>query len=295
MILSMTGIGRSRHQDDQIQATVEIRAVNNKYLKLNLRLPDALTGRESTIDRIVREYLERGTLTIHAQLTWVRQISPFAFNEDVIGQYVLQARALAAKLDLQPPSQLSDFLGLPGTVADQSASLDDEGEAEWLVFEPALRAALEHLQVFRKTEGSAMSDVLSAHCQELTEAVGQIQTRSPLVVENYRSKLKERVNEWLQGQGVQIENSDILREVSIFSDRCDINEELTRLDSHLNQFRSFLQEKNSPGRKLDFLCQEMFRETNTIGSKANDIEISHRVVAMKATVEKIREIVQNIE
>lgn len=295
MILSMTGIGRSRHQDEQIQATVEVRAVNNKYLKLNLRIPDALNGRESQIDRIVREYLERGTLTIHGQLTWVRQISPYTIDEAIVGQYLQQARALCQKLDLQLPHDISIFLQMPGAVADQSASLDDGGAAEWQVFEPALRNALEQLQVFRQTEGDAMAQVLTAHCQELSDSVSQIQIRSPQVVENYRNKLVERVNEWLTGQGIQIEINDILREVCIFSDRCDINEEITRLQSHLDQFRAFLMEKASPGRKLDFLCQEMFRETNTIGSKANDIVISHRVVSMKATVEKIREIVQNIE
>lgn len=295
MILSMTGIGRASHQDDQIQATVEVRAVNNKYLKLNLRLPDALNGRESQIDRLIREYLERGTLSVFGQLTWVRQISPYAIDETVLGQYLKQSQQIADKLHLQAPSQVTDFFGLPGVIADQSASLDDEGAAEWNVFEPALRSALEHLQVFRKTEGEAMAEVLDHHCRELKSAVQGIQQRSPQVVENYRQKLVDRVNEWLSNQGIKIETSDVLREVCLFTDRCDINEEITRLQSHLGQFDAFLNEKQSAGRKLDFLCQEMFRETNTIGSKANDIEISHQVVAMKATVEKIREIVQNIE
>ncbi|MFN3159374.1 MAG: YicC/YloC family endoribonuclease [Rubinisphaera brasiliensis] len=295
MILSMTGIGRSRHQDEQIQATVEIRAVNNKYLKLNLRLPDALSGREPQIDRIVRQYLERGTLTVNCQLTWVQKISPFAIDERVLEQYLRQAQATAERLHLRPPEDLRDFLHLPGVVADQSASLDDEGEAEWLIFEPALRNALESLQTFRRTEGDSMEAVLTEHCREISEAVDAIQARSPVVVDNYRQKLKDRVNDWLTQQGVSIEDHDILREVCIFSDRSDINEEITRLHSHLDQFRAFLSDKGSPGRKLDFLCQEMFRETNTIGSKANDIEISHRVVSMKATIEKIREIVQNIE
>ena len=295
MILSMTGIGRARFQDDQIQATVEVRAVNNKYLKLNLRLPDALNGREPQIDRIVREYLERGTLSIQGQLTWVRQLSPYTIDEAVLGQYLKQSQQLAERLHLQAPSQMDAFLQLPGVVADQSASLDDEGAAEWLVFEPALRNALEQLQVFRKAEGEAMDRVLTEHGQQLEECLSQVRVRSPLVVEQYRNKIKDRVNDWLSTQGFQIEAHEVLREVCLFADRCDINEEITRLQSHLEQFRQFLSENASPGRKLDFLCQEMFRETNTIGSKANDIEISHLVVGMKATIEKIREIVQNIE
>lgn len=291
----MTGIGRSRHQDDQIQATVEVRAVNNKYLKLNLRLPDALNGRETQIDRIVREYLERGTLTIHGQLTWVQQLSPYTIDETVLGQYLKQAQQLCSRHHLQPPGELRDYLLLPGVVADQSASLDDEGVAEWTVFEPALRGALEQLQTFRHAEGEAMGRALREHCQELIQAVQLVQERSPQVLDNYRDKLKDRVNDWLSNQGLEINTADILREVCIYSDRCAIDEELTRLRSHLDQFQAFLEEKSSPGRKLDFLCQEMFRETNTIGSKANDIEISHRVVAMKASIEKIRELVQNIE
>ncbi len=295
MILSMTGIGRSRHQDDQIQATVEVRAVNNKYLKLNLRLPDALNGKESEIDRLVRNYLERGTISINVQLTWVRQVSPYVIDEATLNQYVQQARQAAERIHIQPPERLSDYFSLPGVIADQSASLDDEGEEEWAVFQVALKSALKQLNVFRTTEGQAMSDALSRYCDEVAASVTAVQERSPLVVDSYRKRVKDRVNEWLSDQGVQIETNDILREICIFSDRCDITEEITRLQSHVSQFRDFLQEKNSAGRKLDFLCQEMFRETNTIGSKANDIEISHRVVDMKATIEKIREIVQNIE
>ncbi len=295
MILSMTGIGRARHQDDQIQATVEVRAVNNKFLKLNLRLPDALNGCESKIDRVVREYLGRGTISIHGQLTWVKQVSPYVIDEATLSQYIEQSRHAAKVFHLQPPDRLAEFLSMPGVIADQSASLDDEGDAEWAVFSVALSNALEQLQEFRQTEGQAMSEALAGYCDEIEVDVKAVQDRSPLVVESYRNRLKDRVNDWLSSQGVQIETNDILREICIFSDRCDITEEITRLGSHIGQFREFLKEKNPAGRKLDFLCQEMFRETNTIGSKANDIEISHRVVDMKATIEKIREIVQNIE
>ena len=295
MILSMTGIGRSRHEDDQIRAAVEIRAVNNKFLKLNLRLPDTLNGRESAVDRIVRQYLERGTVTINVQLTLQKQVSPYVIDREILAEYLKEAQAASEKLHLQPPSQLSEFLELPGVVVNRAASLDDEGEIEWQAFEPALIEALEQLQSFRRAEGEAMCKALLEHCGELEVTVKKIEARSPGVVENYRNRLKNRINEWLSEQGVQIEVPDILREVSIFSERCDITEEITRLYSHINQFREFLDEKNSTGRKLDFLCQEMFREINTIASKANDVEISHNTVAMKAAVEKMREIVQNIE
>lgn len=295
MIYSMTGIGRSRHEDDQIRAAVEIRAVNNKFLKLNLRLPDTLNGREVAIDRLVRKYLERGTVSINVQLTLQKQVSPYAIDEETLSEYVREAQTISGKLHLEPPSQIVDFLKLPGVIVDRSNSLDDEGEAEWQVFEKALIGALDQLQTFRQTEGDAMSKALDKYCKEIAATVGKIESRSPVVVDNYRTRLKDRINEWLTGHDVQIELNDILREVSIFSDRCDITEEITRLNSHVDQFHEFLNENSSPGRKLDFLCQEMFRETNTIGSKANDIEISHDVVAMKATIEKMREIVQNIE
>ncbi len=291
----MTGIGRSRHEDDQIRAAVEIRAVNNKFLKLNLRLPDTLNGRESAVDRIVRQYLERGTVTINVQLTLQKQVSPYVIDREVLAEYLKEAQAVSEKLHLQPPSQLSEFLELPGVVVNRAASLDDEGEIEWQAFEPALIEALEQLQSFRRAEGEAMRQALLEHCEDLEVAVKKIEARSPGVVESYRNRLKNRINEWLSEQGVQIEVPDILREVSIFSERCDISEEITRLYSHIAQFREFLDEKHSTGRKLDFLCQEMFREINTIASKANDVEISHNTVAMKAAVEKMREIVQNIE
>ena len=295
MIYSMTGIGRASYEDDQIRAAVEIRAVNNKFLKLNLRLPATLNGREVDVDRLVRKYLERGTVTINVQLTLQKQASPYAINQEILSEYVRDAQAISEKLHLEPPSQIIDFLKLPGVISERAESDENQGEAEWIAFEQALTEALEQLQTFRQTEGGAMAQALEKYCKQISATVDKIESRSPAVVDNYRTRLKDRINEWLSGHGMQIEVNDILREVSVFSDRCDITEEITRLNSHVNQFQDFLTEKSSPGRKLDFLCQEMFRETNTIGSKANDIEISHDVVAMKATVEKMREIVQNIE
>ena len=140
-----------------------------------------------------------------------------------------------------------------------------------------------------------MEQNLQTNANLIATQIDQIEERAPQVVRDYRDQIKKRVEELLEGTNAKIEDADLIREVSIFSERCDINEEITRLRSHLEQFDVFLDEKTSQGRKLEFLSQEMFRETNTIGSKANNVEIAHCVVEMKAAIEKMREILQNVE
>ncbi|MCA9118288.1 MAG: DUF1732 domain-containing protein, partial [Planctomycetaceae bacterium] len=155
--------------------------------------------------------------------------------------------------------------------------------------------ALTRLETFREVEGQSMRTELIQQCDLLASRLDQIELRAPLVVATYSTRLLERVREAIATTDVSVSSSDLIREISIFADRVDINEEITRLRSHLSQFRTFLDEQTSEGRKLEFLGQEVFREINTIGSKGNDVEIAHHVVEMKAAVEKIREVLQNVE
>jgi uncharacterized protein (TIGR00255 family) len=189
---------------------------------------------------------------------------------------------------------LAQTLGLPGVAAEPGIApvvIDDD----WPILQKVLADALTKLQAMRLEEGRAMELEFRSYQRQIAEALNRIRDRAPQVVASYRDRLQERVSSLLSELDLKIDRSDLIKEVAIFAERSDIAEEITRLASHLDQFLEIMQEPESPGRKLEFLTQEMFRETNTIGSKANDIEISRQVVEIKGTLEKVRELVQNVE
>jgi uncharacterized protein (TIGR00255 family) len=189
---------------------------------------------------------------------------------------------------------VNSLLTLPGVISDElSSSLD--AKAEWPFLEGVMTEALAGLNEFRQREGESMRAELEQCCQQIATNLDSVVERAPDVVSNYRDKVLERVREMLEGSGATVEPDNLIREVSVFADRCDINEEITRLRCHIDEFLKVINGPTSQGRKLDFLSQEMFREINTTGSKANNVEIAHHVVEMKAAVEKIREILGNVE
>ncbi|MCA9041571.1 MAG: YicC family protein [Planctomycetaceae bacterium] len=296
MLLSMTGFGDARLQEHSMNVAVEIRSVNNRYFKLSLKSPDSYARYEGDIERVVREVIRRGTVQIAIGVQQIRAEARFEFCEAAFQEYWNQYRKLTSDLpgaaEEQPAP--SAFFTLPGIVQEKP-SAEDVSNEEWEVIEKCLRMALAKLQTFREKEGESIRLDLQNSCKVVSRELETVEERAPLVVADYRNRMLTRLEEIFSEQGVTIESTDIIREVGIFTDRCDINEEISRLKSHLNQFESFLNKDESMGRKLEFLSQEMFREVNTIGSKANDITISHAVVEMKAAVERIRENLQNAE
>ena len=189
---------------------------------------------------------------------------------------------------------MNSLLTLPGVISDElSSSLD--AAAEWPFLEGIVVKALAGLNEFRQREGESMRAELQQCCEQIATNLESVIERAPEVVSNYRDKVLERVRELLGDSGATVEPEHLIREVSIFADRCDINEEITRLRCHIDEFLKVINGPSSQGRKLDFLSQEMFREINTTGSKASNVEIAHHVVEMKAAVEKIREILGNVE
>jgi uncharacterized protein (TIGR00255 family) len=189
---------------------------------------------------------------------------------------------------------LAAILALPGVVHEmRGANVDTE--TQWPVLRDALSAALEQLAHMRTREGQAMADDMRANCAIVARELDAVEKRAPLVAEGYAQRLRERLNTLLAAHDVHLEPADIVREVGMFAERCDIQEEIVRLRSHLQQFDQIMQTDDSVGRKLEFVTQEMFRETNTIGSKANDADIARHVVEMKAAIERMREMIQNVE
>lgn len=296
MLLSMTGYGEAAYRSDALTLAIEMRAVNNRYLKVTLRAAEPYNLLEPEFEKVIRRSIRRGTLQIHFQLH--RQYSPqdFQINPVALRSYVTQLRGLAEELGLRERGEvlLNQAMALPGVVVE-AGNAPLQLEEEWPVIERVLEAALTKLQKMRQEEGRAMAQELLQLRDHIAVHLASIRERSPSVSELYRDRLLERVRGLLAELDVKIDRSDLIKEVAIFAERSDITEEVVRLASHLDQFKEIVHEPESAGRKLEFLTQEMFREANTIGSKASDVEISRHVVEIKAALERIRELVQNIE
>lgn len=293
----MTGFGAAREESGDRCVIIEVRTVNNRYLKIAMRSPEFFAPLESQIDRVIREYVTRGTVNVTIRSELVSATGAYRLHPETITEYWRQLQEIAHKLnvtDLSSGRDLSQLALLPGAVTDQTTE-DVSLDELWPTCETALRSALTQLQSFREREGKSTAEDLRTSIAVIAQNVDSIAERSSTIVADYRNRMLDRVNEMLKEFPVKVTENDVIREVSLFADRCDINEELSRLRCHLQKFESFLNDKDSQGRKIDFLSQEIFREINTIGSKANDVTISYAVVEMKASLERIRENVQNVE
>lgn len=294
MLLSMTGFGDARVASEELTVAVEMRSVNNRYLKVSVRCPDLYAPFESRIEKLLREKIDRGTINVTLKMHSAQQDSKYSLNTPVLTHYWHQARTLASELG-QPVPAITDLLSLPGALTEAMPKEQGDIEDHWTLIESGLNLALEKLCHFRQTEGVSMRNEIELRGEVIGQELTKVKQHAPEVVIEYRDKLLERVNQLLSDTKVRVEPSDVVKEVGMFAERCDIHEEITRMECHLKQLAEFLNSRASQGRKLEFLCQEMFREVNTIASKANHIGISHAVVEMKTSIEKIRELVQNIE
>jgi uncharacterized protein (TIGR00255 family) len=289
----MTGFGEAARQNDHMAATVEVRTVNNRYLKVSTRCSDGCPTLEPQIDALVRRHIKRGTVQVNVRIQYPSTPDQFRINENVLDGYRQQLEQVQQRWQRTEQIPVETLLDLPGVVQDQQ-SLGDPAKI-WSLVETTLTTALENLAAMRRSEGQAMATDLSANLDLIEQHLGKVQARAPGVVEAYRQKLSERISQWLQDNNLSAEPVDLIREVGLFAERSDISEECVRLQSHIEQFRKTIKQPEASGRRLDFLTQEMFRETNTIGSKANDAEISQHVIEIKTAIERIREMVQNVE
>ncbi len=294
MLLSMTGHGEAHRRHEKVAVAIEVRTINSRYFKLTLRTNDVYNSLESSIEAVVRERIRRGTLQVNLRVD--RQPSPddFQISDVVLASYHKQLRLLSEEIGLVESVRLDGLLNLPGVVLDRTSQRRD-AEADWPVIEATLKEALDNLASMRVEEGRAMEVDLAANCQIIAKQLESIVARSPLVVDAYRARMTDRLNKLLAELGVTITAADVVREVGLFAERSDIAEETVRLKSHLEQFETIMRTEEACGRKLEFVTQEMFRETNTMGSKANDAEISRHVIEIKTAIERMREMIQNVE
>lgn len=289
MLLSMTGQGVATVSDENATLTIEIRAVNNRHLKINLRAPDSLIAHESSIEKQIRSAVGRGTINVNIKVMKHSRQDDFTIDTELLQAYQAQLRSLS-----QTSPSLESLLGLPGVVINNVTS-DSSVASVLTLSNDALQQALGQFNAMRETEGNAIEAVFNQQLDSLKLIVEQIKDRAPIVVTNYQERLTDKINKLLETHDVTLNEGDLAREIGLYADRCDITEEVVRLNSHLEQFRNVMQSATSQGRKLDFITQELFREVNTIGSKANDTLIANSVVEAKTIIERIREQVQNIE
>lgn len=293
MIRSMTGFGEARHEDDGHEFHVEIRSVNNRYFKAVLRLPDEYTFLESTIEQPLRQQLARGSVTFRLS---VRDLSGDAaqdLNLAALRRYLAQLEEARGATDNRVIDMATLAL-LPGVCQPRAESEGQRDRRAALILK-LTEQAIARLLAMRSVEGRALQADLSAQLGSMRINIAAVRELAPQVVENYRQRLMARVSELLADRGISLGADDLIKEVAIFAERSDVNEELSRLESHVEQFDEAMAGSEPPGRKLDFISQELLREANTIGSKAGDARIARLVIELKGAIDRIKEQVQNVE
>ncbi|MDY4587775.1 MAG: YicC/YloC family endoribonuclease [Oscillospiraceae bacterium] len=292
MIKSMTGFGRGHRVLNGRDITVEIRSVNHRYYEFSSRLPRSLGYVEEKLKSLLQGRISRGKVEVSVLLSNVEAADEkITINHEIVKEYIDALRSVKEEFGLTDDLSLSNILRIPDAFTVVKTETDEE--QLWEDIRVTAEEALEHFISMRENEGARMKQDILSRLDKIEEWVGVVETRSPQVVEDYRKRLYDKMCEVLST--TNIDEGRILLEAGIFSEKTAVDEETVRLRSHIAQFRSMLESGEPVGRKLDFLVQEMNRETNTIGSKVQDIEVTRIVVDQKSEIEKIREQIQNIE
>ena len=294
MIKSMTGFGRGEYTDGKRSIIAEIKSVNHRYSDITIKMPRRYTFAEDKIKNAVKDKIRRGKVDVSIIVENITENDVnIKLNSMLAKQYYDNLTELRGEFDLSGDISLQFLASLPD-VMKAIPDVEDEEEITKAILSPVAEAAA-NLEKMRAVEGEKLAEDLIAKGEHVKEILDKITERAPQVVTDYTAKLKDRIQE-LVGSSVQVPEDRILVEAAVIADKCAIDEEITRLNSHLVQLKNIIEKSSQPdGKKLDFLVQEMNREANTIGSKANDITITNYMLEIKSEIEKIREQVQNIE
>ncbi len=293
MIRSMTGFGEAQFEESGHAFHVELRSVNNRYLKTTLRLPDEFAFLEAPIENALRQRLTRGSVTLRLTQRDLSESAAQDINIRAVQHYLSQLREVADG-GSNFTIDLATIAMLPGVC--QPHELGEElRERFGTRILSAAGQAVDALLAMRAVEGQALAADLTAQCEAVAENLKAIASRAPLTVQEYRDRLMSRVRELVAGSNITLAEEHLLREVSVYAERSDIREEIVRLTAHLAQFAECIASREPSGRKLDFIAQEMLREANTIGSKSGDPEIARRTIDIKSAIDRIKEQVQNVE
>ena len=292
MIKSMTGFGRAEVSDENRKIAIEIKAVNHRYLDVNMKMPKKLCIFESSIRTVLKEYVERGKVDIFITYEDFTDLNySVKYNREVAKAYVNFIDEIAKEFNLDNDLKATSLSRYPEVLSLEEQEID---ETElWEYVEKALRQALEMFVEARVKEGENLKNDIILKLDNMLENVSFIEERAPQIIKEYHEKLTNKVSEYLSDSS--IDEARILTEVTLFTDKICVDEEIVRLKSHIQATKDALIDGGSLGRKLDFIAQEMNREANTILSKANDLKTSNQAIELKTDIEKIREQIQNIE
>ncbi len=291
MIKSMTGYGKANISKNQRTYQIEIKSVNHRYLDISIKMPRAISYLEEDIKNCISSKLKRGKVDVF--ITFENNSSEgknIKINTEIAKLYIDELKRLAEKENINSNIEVTEISKYPDVLSIHNEQDDEIIRQETL---EAVNVAVNHLINMREVEGNKISTDLLNRIQDIKQKITEISSLSTGLIKDYVVKLETRIKELLQNQ--EIDESRLAQEVVIYADKCSVEEEITRLDSHISQFSNLLNSNEAVGKKLDFIIQEMNRETNTIGSKANNLEITNDVIDIKTQIENIREQVQNIE
>ena len=291
MIKSMTGYGKATLSRENREYQIEIKSVNHRYLDMNIKMPRTISYLEEEVKKTIMTYVKRGKvdvfITFENNSTEGRKIQ---INKEIASVYIKELKKLAEEENILANIEVTEISKYPDVLSIQNEQNEEKIKQELI---EVTKQAVQKLVEMRSAEGSKMAQDLLQRVEEVQQNVTKISDQSTGLIQDYVVKLESRIKEILPNH--EIDPNRLVQEVVIFADKCSVQEEITRLNSHIAQFKNFLQAEENIGKKLDFLIQEMNRETNTIGSKANCLEITNKVIDIKTQLENIREQIQNIE
>lgn len=291
----MTGFGRSEITEGDKKITVELKSVNNRYLDLNIKMPKKFNAFEADIRSELKKYMKRGKVDVFISYdNFAQTDSKVKYNKEIAKEYLTYLRQMAVDFGLDDDVRISSLSKYPEVLTMEDVEIDED--EIWNILKKAINEAAQQFTDARTKEGEFLKKDLFEKLDEMKESVDFITERSPIIIDEYKAKLREKVYDLLEDK--QVDENRLVMEVTLFADKICVDEELVRLNSHIKQTREILEkgdDKEGIGRKLDFMAQEMNREANTILSKSTDFEISNRGIILKTDIEKVREQIQNIE
>jgi len=301
MIYSMTGYGNAQASLDGVSYIVEIKTVNNRYFKTKLQFPNAVAFLEDDIESLLRKHIGRGMVNLVVYIKNAPAGLLFDIDEGILEQLLQRIDGIAKKTKTKYTIDVGNLLNLPDVVLPARPDAQTAGKIKAIILELTAKA-IASVKKMRAAEGGALEEDLERHCDDLRGKLTLISGRSETVLRDYAERLQKRADELLAKSDARVDEQTVAREVAVFAERSDISEEIDRLDSHIQQFTqtcrggvSTSEAAEQAGRRLDFICQEMLREANTIASKAADSQIIHTVVDIKCLIDRIKEQVQNVE
>ena len=292
MVKSMTGFGHAEAVDEKRKLTVEMKSVNNRYLDVNIRMPKKFSAFEAQIRNVLKEYVSRGKVDVFiTEETFAEGVGEVVLNTALAKQYMDACNSISSELGIEGQVKITDIARFPDVITVREPETDEE--ELWAEIEAVVRACAEKFNAARVSEGERLREDMTAKLQQMKLSVAYIEEHEPQIMADYRARLMKKLSDILEDR--TIDESQLATALIVYSDKICTDEETVRLKSHITQMIDELGKDESVGRKLDFLAQEMNRESNTILSKAGDLATSNVGIELKTEVEKIREQIQNIE